>query len=60
MDNGYKLKNYQDEFSLKYFVDHPISEWSFPKFEASFNKNSYIPAKTAKIKNTYLINMKNI
>ena len=60
MNNRYKLKNYKKKPSLKYFADNRISEWSFKKFEASFNKNKTIPVNTAKIKNTYLTNMKNI
>ena len=46
--------------SFEYFSEHPISEWSFSDFKASYNENKSSPVKDSKIKNLYLIVMDNI
>jgi hypothetical protein len=61
MNNTYKLKNdHKNCSSLKYFSDHPISEWSFIEFEAAVNKDKLIPPNATKTKKTYFSIMRNI
>ncbi|KAG2215053.1 hypothetical protein INT46_008287 [Mucor plumbeus] len=53
MDNTYKLTNEKNDPSLKFFSENPISDWSFAKYETSFNKDKARSVNAAKIKNTY-------
>ncbi|OAC98167.1 hypothetical protein MUCCIDRAFT_115687 [Mucor lusitanicus CBS 277.49] len=60
MDKSYKLKSKTNNPYFEYFSNHPISEWSFPEFKASFNKDRLHPVNDTKIKNTYLSVMQSI
>ena len=56
MDNTYKLKDDHKNCSfLKYFSDHPISEWSFIEFEAAVNKDKPIPPNATKAKKNVFV-----
>lgn len=51
---SYKLKYNGDDATVKYFSEHPVSQWSFLEFEAAVNKNKSIKPNTSKTKSAYL------
>ncbi|KAI9473812.1 MAG: hypothetical protein EXX96DRAFT_621443 [Benjaminiella poitrasii] len=57
---SFKLDYDGDDSVMRYFSEHPVSEWSYFEFEAAINKNKPIKPNEIKTKNAYLNAMKNV
>lgn len=55
---SFKLKYDKNNPAMRYFSEHPVSEWSYLEFETTVNKDKSTKPNSSKTKNEYLNSMR--